>query len=83
MTEAPDLWSSRLSPKWGEHVPCVRFDPVTNGDFWFVAGRKLLGVGSSAVTAAGGSANPPTLDEIDPAAFDPNSRLERLDEFGI
>jgi len=79
VTEPPDLWTSRVSKHWGDDVPHVV------GQTWVVGGQPLIPV--TLFAAAGWPepfpSCPPTLEEADPASFDPVARLKRLDEFGV
>lgn len=85
VTEPADLWTSRVSKKWGDLVPHVRWDDKENEQAWFI--------GDDRVAAAAGSAmagwkdylpsHPPTFEEADPASFEPNERLKRMDEYGL
>ena len=49
VTEPPDLWTSRLSPKWGDEVPQVYYDDRLGLDRWravvLVAAGHVLGEG--------------------------------------
>src|SRR5947209_7191095 len=85
ITEPPDLWTSRVSKKWGDLVPRVERHEnprwnfsgnrkeVTTGEqeVWIVGDRVVAG----AATTAGGRwseplpALPRTYDDIVPAAY--------------
>jgi uncharacterized protein len=83
--EPADLWTSRVSSKWGDLVPHVRFHERLQEDRWYVGQRKLYGVGAFA--QAGWReyppSHPPSLSEANPAALDPKARLAYMDEMGI
>ncbi|MFI0355009.1 amidohydrolase family protein [Actinomadura sp. 9N407] len=83
--EPPDLWTSRVSSKWGDLVPHVRFHERRQEDYWYIGDRKLYGVGAFA--QAGWPEWPPShprkLSEALPAALDPKARLAYLDEVGV
>ena len=85
ISEPADLWLSRLPSKWHEMAPQVVRDPRINADRWRVGDEWLFPVGIYAHAGwpefAPGS--PPTLEEADPAAWDPKQRLARMDEHGI
>ena len=85
VTEPPDLWTSRLSKKWGDDIPQLVFDETIGGRRWRV-GQELL-FPEAKLSMAGWSEYPPyyppTLDDADPGSFDPNARLERMDEYGL
>jgi predicted TIM-barrel fold metal-dependent hydrolase len=85
VTEPPDLWTSRMSTKWGDKIPHVRWDEAAQEERWFIGETKLSGVGAS---ACAGWPNhfpdyPPRLSDTDPAAWDPGHRLQRLDDLGV
>ena len=83
--EPPDLWTSRVSRKWGDLVPHVRFHERRQEDYWYVGDQKLYGVGAFA--QAGWPqfppSHPPRLSEALEAAIDPKARLAYMDEHGI
>lgn len=83
--EPPDLWTSRVSSKWGDLVPHVRFDERRGEERWYIGDRKLFGVGAFA--QAGWAEFPPShprrLSEALPAAVDPKARLAYMDEVGV
>jgi predicted TIM-barrel fold metal-dependent hydrolase len=83
--EPADLWTSRVSSKWGDLVPHVRFHERRQEDYWYIGDRKLYGVGAFA--QAGWPEFPPShprrLEEALPAALDPEARLEYMDEIGV
>jgi predicted TIM-barrel fold metal-dependent hydrolase len=85
ITEPPDLWTSRLPARWREHAPRVIDDPDSGLPKWLVGEHLVAGATFNA--HAGWSeyypSVPPTLEEADPASWDPVARLERLDEYGI
>jgi predicted TIM-barrel fold metal-dependent hydrolase len=83
--EPPDLWTSRVSPKWGDLVPHVKYHERRREELWYIGDRKLFGVGAFA--QAGWKefppSHPPNMAEALPAAVDPKARLAYLDEHGI
>lgn len=83
--EPADLWTSRVSSKWGDLVPHVRFHERLQEDRWYVGQRKLFGVGAFAQAgwAEYPPSHPPSLSEANPAALDPKARLAYMDEMGI
>jgi predicted TIM-barrel fold metal-dependent hydrolase len=85
VTEPADLWTSRMSSKWGDLVPHVGWDERLQADRWYVGDRRLPVVGASSY--AGWKefppSPPPTLADVDPASFDPRHRVRRLDEYGV
>ena len=85
LVEPPDLWTSRMSPKWGDLVPRVRWDDDAQEEAWFLADQRLGPVASAA--QAGWHeyppAHPPRWVDADPHTWDPKLRLERMDEYGV
>jgi predicted TIM-barrel fold metal-dependent hydrolase len=83
--EPPDLWTSRISAKWGDLVPHVKYHERRGEEIWYVGDKKLYGVGAFA--QAGWKEFPPShptrLAEALPAAVDPKARLAYMDEHGI
>lgn len=83
--EPPDLWTARMSKKWGDLVPHVRVDAKSNAERWHMGGLKLPTVG--AMAHAGWKdfppGHPPTLAQADQASFKADMRLKRMDEYGI
>ena len=54
VTEPRDVWTSRVSKKWGDLVPHVVPDPEGGPkEFWAVGDEVLMGVGISAHQLAG------------------------------
>lgn len=85
LTEPPDIWTDRVSSKWGDLVPHVAPDPRNGKLRWYVGDHRLQPVAGSAT--AGWTeyppAHPPTLEEADHGSWDASARLERMDDFGI
>ena len=85
ISEPYDVWTSRVSSKWGDMVPHVRDHPETGVATWILNGEPAAPVGM--MSMAGWKdwmpSHPPTLEDADPAAWDPNYRLKRMDEYGI
>ncbi len=85
VVEPPDLWTSRMSKKWGERVPHVRWDPTTQDEGWFSGDIRIGTCGSAAM--AGWHEYPPfhprRFSDTDPRASDPVKRLEFMDANGI
>ncbi len=83
--EPPDLWTSRVSPKWGDMIPHVKYHERRGEEFWYVGDKKMYGVGAFA--QAGWKEFPPShprsMSEALPAAVDAKARLAYLDEHGI
>ena len=87
VSEPYDLWTSRVSQKWGDLVPHVVHSEESGRDVWALGGEynPYGGVGGSAM--AGWKEfppnGPPTLAEADPACYDASARLQRMDDYGI
>jgi predicted TIM-barrel fold metal-dependent hydrolase len=85
VTEPTDLWTSRLPQKWRDKAPQVAPDPATNELRWHVGDTWLTPVGlySHAGWHEFVPGAPPSLDDADPACWEPTARLRRMDEYGI
>jgi predicted TIM-barrel fold metal-dependent hydrolase len=84
VTEAPDVWTSRVPTQYRDQVPRVVRDK-DGRDIWVIGDTKISTVGANAPAGwkdAPQSA-PPTYDDILPAAYDPKARIEYLNEVGI
>jgi uncharacterized protein len=83
--EPPDLWTSRLSSKWGDLRPRTAYNPDWGMECWIVGKQWLHPVGY--YNWAGWKANlpsfPPSLGESNPAGYDVTARLQAMDECGI
>jgi predicted TIM-barrel fold metal-dependent hydrolase len=84
LTEPPDVWTARLSKKYGEDaIPHIeRRDGV---DAWYVKGTRIGSPGPSSLAGFDGVVpnGPKTFDEIDPSMFEARPRLKFMDEHGI
>jgi predicted TIM-barrel fold metal-dependent hydrolase len=83
--EPPDLWTSRVSRKWGDQIPHVKWDESSGEELWYFGGKPIY---SAAVACgAGWSEYPPDhprrLADADPRTYDPVERLKHMDEYGI
>lgn len=85
ISEPPNLWTDRVSKKWGELVPHVKFDENRKEDRWFMGGKWFMATAGAAMAGWTDPPpdHPPTLDEADHGAWDSRARLKRLDEYGI
>jgi predicted TIM-barrel fold metal-dependent hydrolase len=85
VAEPPDLWTSRVSKKFGDAIPRLVHDDKNDLDRWLIGGRMLTAVANWAT--AGWHEHPPryprTMEEADPGAFEPVARLERMNEYGV
>jgi predicted TIM-barrel fold metal-dependent hydrolase len=83
--EPADLWTSRMSAKWGDLIPHVKWDPELGEESWFVGNKSIYPVGIPAMAnyeeyAPG---RPKTMEQFDPSSVDPKLRLKKMDEYGI
>ena len=98
ITEPYDLFTSRVSSKWGDKIPHARtgifpelkrFDPTADPneprDVWLLNGVPSWdpGVSSAAGWREWPPSHPSAFEDFDPACYDPHKRLERMDEYGI
>ncbi len=85
VSEPADLWTSRVSSKWGDLIPHVEFDADRQIDRWVVAGKQLMPTAAAAMAGwkEPPPRHPPSLAEADRGSFDPTDRLQRMDEYGI
>ncbi len=86
ISEPHDVWTSRVSKKWGDLVPHVVRDPEGSGkDFWAIGDDLLQATAIAAVAEFDGLLpdHPDTLADAVPAAYDAKARLEHMDREGI
>ncbi|NLE80768.1 MAG: amidohydrolase [Rhodococcus sp.] len=85
VVEPPDLWTSRMSKKWGDLVPHVRWDEQRGDEAWFVSGTRMSAVGAPAMAGWHGypPSCPPRFADTDPRSWDPAKRLALMDDYGI
>jgi predicted TIM-barrel fold metal-dependent hydrolase len=95
VTEGPDVWTARMSKKWGDMVPHIGRDDQDR-ECWFV-GKKNVGlVASSSFVRLDPETGErrrekPTGEyfsgkgyaELHPASYDANARLKIMDEFNV
>ena len=83
--EPPDLWSSKLSARYGSAVPHVVFDAESNEERWVVNDYMTFGAGAFAM--AGWPeyypSRPMRFEQVDPAHYSGVDRLKKMDEYGI
>jgi uncharacterized protein len=84
VSEPIDLWTSRIGRKWGDKAPRTVRDEQDR-EFWMIGDKRLVGSGQLATAGwpATAPAYPPSLDKADPASWEPNHRLQRMDEYGL
>ncbi|HEX4432721.1 MAG TPA: amidohydrolase family protein [Frankiaceae bacterium] len=85
VSEPPGLWLDRLPRHWHDLAPRIESTDTPAGDMWFVDGRKMSPAWGLAPAGwrEGFPSHPRVIGEVDPAAYDPVVRAQRLDEFGI
>jgi predicted TIM-barrel fold metal-dependent hydrolase len=85
LIEPPDLWTSRMSKKWGDRVPHLRVDESSGDEWWYSGNTKALPIGAVGFAGFDGHrpGYPKRFVDIDPAAWDAKKRLELMDRYGI
>ena len=83
LTEAPDLWTSRVPASMRDRVP--RLDRDDKGrDVWLIDGKRTSLAGLLATAGRGDFMEyPSTYDDMHPGAHDATERLRYMDEMGI
>ena len=83
--EPPDLWTGRLSERWGDERPRVVTDPQSGNQRWLVSGKFISGVAHHAPAEWREyyPSRPPTFEDATRGAWDPSARLEWMDRHGI
>jgi predicted TIM-barrel fold metal-dependent hydrolase len=83
VTEPPDVWTSRVSKKWGDLVPHVA--RKGRKEMWMIGDKPFMPVGISAMAEYDGLLPdfPDTYQDAIPASYDAKARLEYMDREGI
>ncbi len=83
ITEPPDVWTARVSRKWGERVPHI--ERIDGRDVWMAGDERIGTPGSTSMAGFDGviPESPATFDDIHPSMFDARERLAFMDEQGI
>jgi len=83
VTEPPDVWTSRVSKKWGDLVPHVI--QMGRKEMWVIGEKPFLPTGITAMAGFDGMIPdfPDTLADTVPAAHDARARLAHMDREGI
>ena len=83
--EPPDLWTSRVSSRWGDLVPHVRFHERRQEDYWYIGDQKLYGVGAFAQARwpEYPPSHPRRLADAFLPAVDARARPDCRDEVGV
>ncbi|MCZ6666239.1 MAG: amidohydrolase, partial [Gammaproteobacteria bacterium] len=83
VTEAPDLWTSRVPAHMRDAVPQIRIDK-RGRHMWYIGDQPVAKLGLSATAGVGDMKKPPNgYDEMHPGAYDADARLQYMDEIGI
>lgn len=85
ISEPANLWTDRVSKKWGDEIPHVKFDPNTKEDRWVMGGKFFMPTAGAAMAGWTDPPpdHPPTLEQADHGSWDAAVRLERMDEYGM
>ena len=86
VSEPADLWTSRVPARWHDAVPQAIPHPKTGYRTWRIGDTWLPEEGCSRSRLEALPANSPRqLDDegVDPGAWRPKDRLERMDAYGI
>jgi len=94
VTETANIWTDRMSSKWGDLIPHV--EEVDGVDCWFVGDKKVGSVAASSYMhldpETGERRRQPPSDEfltnagyrdLHPSSYDPHARMEVMDELGV
>jgi len=83
VSEAADLWTSRVPEHWRDAVPRVGTDK-RGIEYWYLGERPLAKVGLAATAGVGSMKSPPRgFADMHPGAWDARARLAYMDETGI
>lgn len=85
IVEPYDLWTSRVSTKYGDRIPHVVRDEASGKDNW-VSGSTVLGAAAGAAQAGWTDSppyHPPSLDVVAPGLWNNVERLKLMDEYGV
>jgi predicted TIM-barrel fold metal-dependent hydrolase len=86
VTEPRDVWTSRVSSRWGDRVPHVVDDPEGGPkEVWVAGDEVLMAAGISAMAGFDGELpdHPDRIADAIPAAYDAKERLRYMDQEGI
>jgi predicted TIM-barrel fold metal-dependent hydrolase len=93
VTEAPDVWTSRMSKKWGDLVPHVRRDDTTGRDCWFAGDRNFGPIANTTGVRVNDDGSPKHivsrlddakgLADVHPSSYLAADRLKVMDDRGI
>jgi predicted TIM-barrel fold metal-dependent hydrolase len=91
LVEPRDMFTSRLSSKYGDIVPQVRYNEKVGEDWWFVDDIPVQrATGAVIPVSEDGSIwrrddywRPPRFEDQHPSAYDPSERAKVMDSYGI
>ncbi len=85
VTEAADLWTSRVPARLKDRVPRVEWDEEKQEQAWYIGDEWINSVGITAIAGYKDPypAHPATFEEAHPGSYDANARLRYMDELGI
>lgn len=94
VTETADIWTDRMSPKWGDLIPHT--NTVDGVQYWFIGDKKLATVTASSFMRlnpdtgervrqppSGGFFADGGYRDLHPSSYDPRARLAAMDELGV
>ena len=83
ITEPPDVWTSRISKKWGDKVPHIQ--QRDGRDLWCIGDQMIGGPGFTTAAGFDGSYPESRMGYADspPSSYDAKERLKYMDEEGI
>lgn len=83
--EPADLWTSRLPSKWADDIPRVKWYAEGGFEAWYIGDQRLPAAAAAAMAGWNGYPpdHPASLADVDPALYDPKSRVRMMDEYGI
>ena len=71
ITEPADVWTARVSKKWGDKIPHVEENPEDGKWYWMLGGKR--GQQHPVMASAGWKepypSFPPSIEDVDPASF--------------
>jgi uncharacterized protein len=83
--EPYDLWTSRVSRKFADRVPLVKWNAQKQEDEWYFNGVPIHGAASAAM--AGWPEFPPNhpkrFEDLSPSIWRAEDRLKKMDEYGV
>jgi predicted TIM-barrel fold metal-dependent hydrolase len=83
LTEPADLWTSRISGKWGDAVPHIKH--VDGKDYWFIRDQLILAPAWVTMAGFDGAVpdGPSGFSDIPASSYDSHARLAYMDAEGI